>query len=136
MICTHQVLEATPTRRLGLSAFQRRFGLTPRPPEAELRDTTWLARTPEPWAVEGHIAYDVTHNVFHLTDWGERPDGLPPGTADYLATWLPVWSTTGWTSNAGMGYDGGRGLGGRVRHAGGPCSGAGRPVGGRVSAAS
>ncbi|MEU9553884.1 DUF6895 family protein [Streptomyces fumanus] len=83
--------EVAPTRRLGLSAFQRRFGLTPRPPEPEAFAATWLARTPEPWTVEGHIAYDVTHAVFHLTDWGERPDGLPPRVADYLATWLPVW---------------------------------------------
>ncbi|MGP4086846.1 DUF6895 family protein [Streptomyces sp. KR55] len=81
----------TPTRRLGLSAFQRRFGLQPRPPEAAALETTWLARTPEPWTVEGHIAYDVTHTVFHLTDWGEHPDGLPPRIADYLTEWLPVW---------------------------------------------
>lgn len=84
-------LELNPTRRLGLSAFQRRFGLTPRTPEADLVGETWLARTPEPWTVSGHIAYDLTHTVFHLTDWGERPDGLPPDIADYLATWLPVW---------------------------------------------
>lgn len=84
-------LELDPTRRLGLAAFQRRFGLTPRPPEADLAGSTWLARTPEPWTVSGHIAYDVTHTVFHLTDWGERPDGLPPDIADYLAMWLPVW---------------------------------------------
>ena len=66
-------LELNPTRRLGLSAFQRRFGLTPRTPEADLVGETWLARTPEPWTVSGHIAYDLTHTVFHLTDWGERP---------------------------------------------------------------
>ncbi|MDC2954816.1 hypothetical protein PO587_10105 [Streptomyces gilvifuscus] len=83
--------EVTPTRRLGLSAFQRRFGLRPRPPEHEALAATWLARTPEPWTVEGHIAYDVTHAVFHLTDWGENPGGLPPRLADYLADWLPVW---------------------------------------------
>ncbi|MEU6919490.1 DUF6895 family protein [Streptomyces olindensis] len=83
--------ETTPTRRLGLSAFQRRFGLTPHPPEADLVSATWLARTPEPWTVEGHTAYDITHAVFHLTDWGENPGGLPPDIADYLATWLPVW---------------------------------------------
>ncbi|WP_369174378.1 hypothetical protein AB5J49_43425 [Streptomyces sp. R28] len=84
-------LELDPTRRLGLSAFQRRFGLTPRMPEADIVGSTWLARTPEPWTVSGHIAYDVTHTVFHLTDWGEHPDGLPPDIADYLAMWLPVW---------------------------------------------
>lgn len=53
-------------------------------------------RNPRPrrlsaWTVEGHIAYDVTHAVFHLTDWGENPGGLPPRLADYLADWLPVW---------------------------------------------
>ncbi|MER5209605.1 hypothetical protein ABT063_03190 [Streptomyces sp. NPDC002838] len=84
-------LELDPTRRLGLSAFQRRFGLTPRTREADLVGATWLAHTPEPWTVSGHIAYDITHTVFHLTDWGERPDGLPPDIADYLSTWLPVW---------------------------------------------
>ncbi|MFD7714203.1 DUF6895 family protein, partial [Streptomyces sp. NPDC059786] len=83
--------ELPPTRRLGLSAFQRRFGLPPRPPEAEVVGRTWLGRTPEPWSVEGHIAYSVTHTVFHLTDWGEHPEGLPAPLADYLATWLPVW---------------------------------------------
>ncbi|MGA5444828.1 DUF6895 family protein [Streptomyces griseoincarnatus] len=83
--------ETTPTRRLGLSAFQRPFGLTPRPSESEALRSTWPARTPEPWTVEGHIGYDITHCVFHLTDWGENPDGLPPDIAEYLATWLPAW---------------------------------------------
>ncbi|PSM45176.1 hypothetical protein C6Y14_03625 [Streptomyces dioscori] len=83
--------ELPPTRRLGLSAFQRRFGLPARPPESEVIGRTWLGRTPEPWTVEGHIAYDITHAVFHLTDWGENPDGIPAPLADYLATWLPVW---------------------------------------------
>ncbi|MFD0003949.1 DUF6895 family protein [Streptomyces sp. NPDC127178] len=84
-------LELDPTRRLGLSAFQRRFGLTPRMPEADIVGSTWLGNRPEPWTVSGHIAYDLTHTVFHLTDWGEHPDGLPPDIADYLAMWLPVW---------------------------------------------
>ncbi|MFE9835647.1 DUF6895 family protein [Streptomyces sp. NPDC005551] len=83
--------EARPVRRLGLSAFQRRFGLPPRPPEADVVGATWLGRTPEPWTVEGHIAYDITHTVFHLTDWGEKPEALPADIADYLALWLPVW---------------------------------------------
>nr|WP_203551360.1 hypothetical protein [Actinospica acidiphila] len=29
--------------------------------------------------------------MFHLTDWGENPDGLPPDIAAYLTTWLPAW---------------------------------------------
>ncbi|MFG2512162.1 DUF6895 family protein [Streptomyces sp. NPDC048584] len=86
-----RAFETSPTRRLAISAFQRRFGLTPRPSEAEALRPTWLARTPEPWTVEGRIAYDITHCVFHLTDWGENPGGLPPGLADYVATWLPAW---------------------------------------------
>jgi hypothetical protein len=83
--------DLTPVRRLGLSAFQRRFGMRPQPPESEVIGGTWLGRTPEPWTVEGHTAYDVTHTVFHLTDWGEDPGRIPPRIADYLATWLPVW---------------------------------------------
>ncbi|MFF1297418.1 MULTISPECIES: DUF6895 family protein [unclassified Streptomyces] len=88
---SHAALEMAPVRRLGLSAYQRRFGLPPRPPEADIVPETWLGRTPEPWTVEGHTAYDITHTVFHLTNWGEHPDGLPPHIADYLATWLPAW---------------------------------------------
>jgi len=84
-------LEVSPVRRLGLSAVQRRFGLPPRPPESDSLPRTWLARTPEPWTVEGHTAYDITHTVFHLTDWGRNPGGLPAPLAGYLATWLPVW---------------------------------------------
>ncbi|MEV8566682.1 hypothetical protein AB0436_14090 [Streptomyces sp. NPDC051322] len=84
-------LEVMPNRRLGISAMERRYGLRPSLPQDEAFDRTWLARSPEPWTVEGHIGYDITHTVFHLTDWGENPSGLPPAVADYLATWLPVW---------------------------------------------
>ncbi|MEU9980546.1 hypothetical protein [Streptomyces sp. NPDC050856] len=83
--------EVLPNRRLGLSAFERRFGLPPSVPEEEAAARTWLSRTPEPWTASGHTTYDITHTVFHLTDWGENPDGLPPAVADYLATWLPAW---------------------------------------------
>lgn len=84
-------LEMPPVRRLGLSALEQRCGLPPGVPLADAADRTWLGRTPEPWTVEDNIAYDVTHTVFHLTDWGEKPEGLPPAVADYLALWLPVW---------------------------------------------
>ncbi|MBP0457153.1 DUF6895 family protein [Streptomyces montanisoli] len=97
--------EVKPVRRLGLALFRRRFeavaapegaGRTARMDEADadfraaLRDT-WLARRPEPWTVEGHIGYDITHTVFHLTDWGRNPRGLPDDLAGYLALWLPAW---------------------------------------------
>ncbi|MET7640598.1 hypothetical protein [Streptomyces sp. NPDC005438] len=83
--------EVLPMRRLGLSAFERRFGLTPSVDPEEAAGRTWLAQQPEPWTVEGHIGYDITHTVFHLTDWGEDPDALPAELADYLHTWVPVW---------------------------------------------
>ena len=85
-------VEALPVRRLGISAFERRFGLPPTVPlETALRET-WLGRRPEPWTLELNIGYAVTHTVFHLTDWGENPAGLPADIADYLATWLPAWT--------------------------------------------
>ncbi|MGW0855983.1 DUF6895 family protein [Streptomyces sp. NPDC002690] len=84
-------LEVQPTRRLGISTVERRFGLAAGLPEDEAFRRTWLAGTPEPWTVEGHIGYGITHTVFHLTDWGQSPQDLPPAVADYLALWLPVW---------------------------------------------
>ncbi|WP_405617219.1 hypothetical protein OG292_25660 [Streptomyces sp. NBC_01511] len=84
-------LEVLPVRRLGISTYERRFGLTPSAPVEDATARTWLARRPEPWTVEGNIGYDITHTVFHLTDWGRRPAGLPADIADYLALWLPVW---------------------------------------------
>ncbi|MFF2655398.1 DUF6895 family protein [Streptomyces sp. NPDC058045] len=84
-------LEVKPVRRLGISAFERRFGLTPAVPTEQALARTWLGRTPEPWTAEGHIGYDITHTVFHLTDWGRSPEGIPGHIAEYLALWLPVW---------------------------------------------
>lgn len=84
-------LEVPPVRRLGLSAVERRFGVEPSIPETAALAHTWLARRAEPWTVEGHIGYDITHTVFHLTGWGENPAGLPADIAEYLALWLPVW---------------------------------------------
>ncbi|MBM7171937.1 hypothetical protein JQK87_26790 [Streptomyces sp. G44] len=87
----YAALEVLPVRRLALSAFERRFGLTPTLPEDEAFRRTWLARRPEPWTVDTRTGYDITHTVFHLTDWGERPEGLPADVADHLSQWLPVW---------------------------------------------
>ncbi|MBY8882397.1 DUF6895 family protein [Actinacidiphila acidipaludis] len=86
-----QAREVAPVRRLGLSAFAARFGLPPDPPVAQAAAQTWLGRTPEPWTVDGHTAYDVTHTVFHLTGWGEHPQDLPADVAAYLTAWLPAW---------------------------------------------
>ncbi|NJQ05220.1 DUF6895 family protein [Streptomyces lonarensis] len=84
-------METPPVRRLGISAFERRFGL-PRSITTEAATAaTWLGRRPEPWTVEMNVGYAVTHTVFHLTDWGENPGGLPDDLAEYLAQWLPAW---------------------------------------------
>jgi hypothetical protein len=83
--------EVLPVRRLGLSAFERRLGLPATMAEDEALARTWLGGRPEPWTVDAHIGYDITHTVFHLTDWGENPQGLPQDVADYLGIWLPVW---------------------------------------------
>ncbi|MCT2589737.1 hypothetical protein LHJ74_07355 [Streptomyces sp. N2-109] len=84
-------LEMAPNRRLGLARVEIRAGLPPSIEVAEAARRTWLGRTPEPWTAVYHIAYDVTHTVFHLTDWGEHPEALPTDIADYLELWLPVW---------------------------------------------
>lgn len=54
-------LELDPTRRLGLAAFQRRFGLTPRPPEAALVAPTWLAHAAR--AVDGQRAHRLRRHA-------------------------------------------------------------------------
>ncbi|GAA1339787.1 DUF6895 family protein [Saccharothrix algeriensis] len=83
--------EVVPNRRLAVANAHRAVGI-PRDDDWDgLLRATWLGRTPPPWAIDWHTAYCATHTVFHLTDWGARPVGLPPHVADYLATWLPVW---------------------------------------------
>ncbi|WP_428986203.1 DUF6895 family protein [Streptomyces pyxinae] len=54
-------------------------------------DITWLGALPEPWLFERAAGYTLTHVVFHLTDWGRWPRGIPPGLAGYLDDWLPAW---------------------------------------------
>jgi hypothetical protein len=84
-------LETTPNRRLGITRCETRAGLRPSVEVSEATGRTWLGRTPEPWSVEDNIAYDITHTVFHLTDWGRHPEHLPEDIARYLGLWLPVW---------------------------------------------
>lgn len=90
-LASWSALEMVPNRRLGLARVEIRAGMPPSIEVADAARRTWLGRTPEPWTVGYHIAYDITHTVFHLTDWGEHPEALPPDIADYLALWLPVW---------------------------------------------
>ncbi len=83
--------EILPSRRLAVANARRVVGLEHRPDWAALLAGTWLGATPEPWAVDWMTGYDITHTVFHLTDWGARPDGVPEPVRDYLRRWLPVW---------------------------------------------
>jgi hypothetical protein len=86
--------ELMPNRRLAAANAARITGLDSgrdRDHWDTLAAATWLGSTPEPWAIDWMTAYTVTHTVFHLTDWGARPDGLGPALQDYLHAWVPVW---------------------------------------------
>ncbi|MBT2384270.1 hypothetical protein [Streptomyces sp. ISL-11] len=84
-------VELLPNRGLAVANAARVVGLDQNTDWAALTRATWLAGNPEPWAINWITAYMVTHTVFHLTDWGGRPHGLPAELAAYLRTWLPVW---------------------------------------------
>ncbi|GAA2653781.1 DUF6895 family protein [Streptomyces lunalinharesii] len=88
---TWTALEMAPNRRLGVLNAERKIGLTPSTDPDQALARTWLGQLPEPWTVQLHIAYDVTHTVFHLTNWGEAPDRIPPDVAAYLTRYLPAW---------------------------------------------
>ena len=49
---------------------------------------------PEPWTLDLQAAYGVTHDVFHLTDWGRARQRLSEELAEYLRLWLPAWLDT------------------------------------------
>jgi len=86
-----QVLEVVPNRALAVFNTDRQLGLPPRVDPTVLIGRTWLGATPEPWAVDFFTLYAMTHTVFHLTDWGACPDGLPKQLQRYLHAWLPAW---------------------------------------------
>ncbi|MFM9613068.1 DUF6895 family protein [Streptomyces niveiscabiei] len=87
-------VERPPNRQLALLSAERRIGLTPSADFDTTLRRTWLGQLPEPWTVQLHIAYDITHTVFHVTNWGERPHALPPDIAGYLDHYLPAWLET------------------------------------------
>ncbi|MCG5213230.1 DUF6895 family protein [Streptosporangium soli] len=87
-----RVIEHVPNRRLAVVAAAATIGVTVPDDVAAMIGQTWLGGTPEPWMLDAGNAYGVTHTVFHLTDWGGRPEGLPQRLQDYLHQWLPVWA--------------------------------------------
>jgi hypothetical protein len=86
-----QVVELLPNRALAVVNAQRTVGLPVCADLATLAARTWLGGTPEPWAVDFFTLYAMTHTVFHLTDWGAHPSGLPDHVQVYLCAWLPAW---------------------------------------------
>ncbi|MBT2674367.1 hypothetical protein J7E95_26860 [Streptomyces sp. ISL-14] len=84
-------VELLPNRRLAVANAARVAGLDQDVDWAALARATWLGATPEPYAINWFTAYVMTHTVFHLTDWGGHPQGLPAELASYVRTWLPVW---------------------------------------------
>ncbi|MGP3972602.1 DUF6895 family protein [Streptomyces sp. 8N114] len=89
---TWRALEMPQSRRLGVLNAERRMGLSPSSDFSEAIAATWLGQRPEPWTVDLHIAYDITHTVFHITNWGEQPEHLPDQLAAYLELYLPAWA--------------------------------------------
>lgn len=85
------VTEHEPTRMLALLNGQRRLGISPGPEAEDAMRRTWLGGLAEPWSFETRAGYALTHYVFHVTNWGQRPDWLPPEVRDHLILWLPPW---------------------------------------------
>jgi hypothetical protein len=83
--------ELLPNRALAVFNAARVLGLPTRADPTELAARTWLGGMPEPWAVDFVTLYAMTHTVFHLTDWGAYPSGLPDHLQAYLQSWLPAW---------------------------------------------
>ena len=86
-----RVPELAPDRVLAVVNSERLLGRGTTWDVAALTAHTWLGGTPEPWTADLGTLYAMTHTVFHLTDWGARPSGLPAPIQDYLGAWLPAW---------------------------------------------
>jgi hypothetical protein len=89
-----QVTEQEPNRRLSVLNSERRSGIPLHADVERALGRTWLGGLPEPWTFERAAGYTLTHVVFHLTDWGLTPPGIPPRVANYLHHWLPSWLDT------------------------------------------
>ncbi|SEG77037.1 hypothetical protein SAMN05216223_110164 [Actinacidiphila yanglinensis] len=89
-----QVAREDHTRTLNVLNAERRIGLPPHADFAEVLAMTGLGRRPEPWALDRRTAYGLTHDVFHVTDWGRVPGLMPEPLAGYLRLWLPAWTAS------------------------------------------
>ncbi|WP_328492155.1 hypothetical protein OHS59_04900 [Streptomyces sp. NBC_00414] len=89
-----RMTEQEPNRRLSVLNSERRSGIPQHDAMSRALPRTWLGGLPEPWTFERAAGYTLTHVVFHLTDWGLTPGGVPPEVAGYLSQWLPPWLDT------------------------------------------
>ncbi|WP_229869051.1 DUF6895 family protein [Streptomyces inusitatus] len=90
-LATHRGSEMMPNRRMAVANAARVAEVERETDWSKLIDATWLGHTPEPWMIDWMTAYCMTHTVFHATDWGADPEGLPVRVREYLAHWLPAW---------------------------------------------
>jgi hypothetical protein len=97
-LCAHlvglraaRVRELAPHDQLAVVVAARQLGLPAPVDPLVLVERTWLGGQPEPWMLDAAAAYALTHTVFHLTDFGADPCGLPQELQKYLHLWLPVW---------------------------------------------
>ncbi|MGH3856787.1 MAG: DUF6895 family protein [Pseudonocardiaceae bacterium] len=97
-LCAHlvglrvaRVRELAPHDQLAVVAAAHQLGLPAPVDPLVLVERTWLGGQPEPWMLDAADAYALTHTVFHLTDFGADPGGLPQELQEYLHLWLPVW---------------------------------------------
>ncbi|MGP3972601.1 DUF6895 family protein [Streptomyces sp. 8N114] len=79
------------TRTLAVLNAEARIGLPRHADFDVVLAHTGLGHLPEPWLLECRTAYGLTHDVFHLTDWGRDRARLSPASAAYLRLWLPAW---------------------------------------------
>ncbi|SEG77091.1 hypothetical protein SAMN04489712_111247 [Thermomonospora echinospora] len=86
-----RAVELIPDRKLAVANAHRIIGLDDDADWDALIRATWLGGLPEPWAIDWMTAYQMTHTVFHSTDWGALPYRLPADLTAYLHDWLPVW---------------------------------------------
>lgn len=89
-----RVARGDHTRTLAVLSAEARIGLPPHARFPDVLARTGLGLRSEPWALDRRAAYGLTHDVFHVTDWGRARDRLPPEAADYLRLWLPAWLET------------------------------------------
>ncbi|MBO8185906.1 DUF6895 family protein [Streptomyces spirodelae] len=90
-----QVAQDDHTRTLSMLNAEARIGLRPHAEFGAVLAHTGLGRLSEPWFLDCRTAYGLTHDVFHVTDWGRERTRLAPSAAEYLRLWLPAW-VAGW----------------------------------------